>query len=74
MNRSTGRTLPRRKTAASPSLRNPDNAHYIKLLPILIGSNFNHGTAIEDLCCIMAPEKNPGVWAGLVKFIMKASG
>ena len=28
----------------------------------------------EDLCRIVAPEKYPGGWAGLVKSIMKASG
>jgi|KBSMisStandDraft_5_1062788.scaffolds.fasta_scaffold478808_1 hypothetical protein len=28
----------------------------------------------EDLCRIVAEEKYPGKWAGLVRFIMKASG
>ncbi|CAJ7577036.1 Uncharacterised protein [Burkholderia pseudomallei] len=28
----------------------------------------------EDLCRIVAQEKYPGQWAGLVQFIMKASG
>lgn len=28
----------------------------------------------EDLCRIVADERYPGQWAGLVQFIMKASG
>jgi hypothetical protein len=29
---------------------------------------------VEDLCRIVAQEKYPGEWVGLVQFIMKASG